>query len=800
MPRPLEPRELRHRVDPELFPFETTAELEPRRQPLGQERALRSLDFGVGVESQGYNIFVLGQPGAGKRTTVLDLLGEAAGRRAVPDDWAYVFNFQEEEKPLALALPAGSAEGLRQDLEALVKSLLAEIPKAFSGDGYEKEKAAVVKQAQEAKAQAFRELEAVANGHGFLVQRSADGLALIYTHEGSPVSQEDFEKLAEEEQASVRGAREELQAKLRKTIEAVQEIDRKAKETLKDLERRVALAAVGHEIEALVKKYADLEQVVAYLKAVERDVIENLDEFRSGAQEGPALPFPFRALAGGETRTKRYQVNVLVNNKGLEAAPVVHESNPTYHNLIGRIEHHVQMGAFTTDFTLIKAGAFHRANGGYLVLDARDVLLNPFAYDALKRVLKDGQIRMEEIGEQFRLISTASLKPEPIPARLKVVLLGTPWIYYLLHHYDEDFAQLFKVKGEFSGDMPLTDESRTSYAYLVAHHCSREGLLPFHRDAVAGVVEQGLRSAEHQARLATHHQELADLVREAHHWARVAQAPVVRAEHVDRAVAEKVYRNSYLEELIGRLIDDGTIVIEAQGQIVGQVNGLSVYDLGDYAFGKPSRVTAKVFLGKEGVVNIERESDLGGPIHNKGMLILQGYFGSRYARRFPISFAATLCFEQSYGGVEGDSASTAELLALISALGEVPLRQDLAITGSVDQRGHVQAIGGANLKIEGFYKTCKVKGLTGTQGVIIPRANVKNLMLDPVVVAAVADGTFHVYPVATVDEALELLTGLPAGAEDPYGNYPEGTVNGKVMRKLERLADLWKKLHLGETT
>jgi lon-related putative ATP-dependent protease len=798
MTQALELDRLRRRIDPDAFPFETTADLEPRREPLGQERALRALDFGVGVESQGYNIFVLGEPGSGRRTTVLDVLGSAARRRPVPDDWVYVFDFENEERPLALALPAGAGESVRQDMEALVKSLLAEIPKAFSGDGYEKEKAAVVKAAQEEKSAAFRELESVANQHGFLVQRSAEGLALIYTREGSPVSQEDFEKLPEEDQATVREAREVLQAKLRATIEAVKEIDRTAKASLTDLERRVALAAVGHEIEALVKKYAALARVVTYLKGVERDVIENLDEFRSGGQETPALPFPFRP-PGPETRTKRYQVNVLVNNKGLEAAPVVHETNPTYHNLMGRIEHHVQLGAFVTDFTLVKAGALHRANGGYLVLDARDVLLNPFAYDALKRVLKDRQIRIEEIGEQFRLISTTSLKPEPIPSRVKVVLLGTPWLYYLLRHYDEDFAQLFKVKGEFSEDMPLSEESQMSYAFLVTHHCTEEGLLPFGREAVARVVEHGLRVAEHQNRLATHHQEIADLVREAHHWAERDEAAVVRAEHVDRAVAEKIHRNSYLEEIIGRMIDEGTLVIETDGAAVGQVNGLSVYDLGDYAFGKPSRVTAKVFLGKEGVLNIERESELGGRIHNKGMLILQGYFGSRYAKRFPIAFAATVCFEQSYGGVEGDSASSAELLALISALAEIPLRQDLAVTGSVDQRGNIQAIGGVNLKIEGFYKTCKAKGLTGTQGVIIPQANVNHLMLDPEVIDAVRSERFQVYPVATVDEALGLLTGLPAGEENAYGSYPDNSVNGKVMRRLERLADLWKKLHLGET-
>ncbi|NOY45315.1 MAG: AAA family ATPase [Deltaproteobacteria bacterium] len=799
MVKPLAPEQLRKRVDPGEFPFETTAELPPRRRPLGQDRAVRALEFGLEVESPGYNIFVLGPPGAGKKTTALALVEEVARSRPAPGDWVYVYNFADEERPRAIELPAGMGEAFRADMERLVQTLRTEIPKALAGEGYEREKSAILKRAQDRKAQAFRELESLANERGFLVQRSAEGLALVYTHEGSPVSQEDFENLPEDEKQAVREARGVLQAKLRETIERVKAIDREAKAEVEALEKRVALAAVGHEIEALVQKYQSHPGVVEHLKAVEADVVENLDEFRSGAPEPQGLPFPFR-MPGVEARVRRYQVNVLVNNRDLEHAPVVYESNPTYHNLVGRIEHYVQLGAFVTDFTLIKPGAFHRANGGYLVLDVRDVLLNPFAYDALKRVLKDQRIRMEEIGEQFRLISTTTLKPEPIPARLKVVLLGTPWLYYLLQRYDEDFLKLFKVKGEFSEDMELNEDNRMSYAFLVASHAAEEGLLPFHRDAVARVVEHGLRLAEHQSRMATHYLEITDLVREANHWARKDGADTVRATHVDRAIQEKVYRSNYLEEWIGRLIAEGTLIVETEGTAVGQVNGLSVYDLGDYSFGKPSRVTAKIFLGKEGLVNIERESELGGRIHNKGVLILQGFFGSRYARRFPISFAASLCFEQSYGGIEGDSASSAELFALISALAEIPLRQDLAVTGSVSQQGQIQAVGGINEKIEGFYRTCKVKGLTGTQGVIIPRANVPHLMLDPEVVEAVDAGRFHIYPIENVDQGMELLTGLPAGELTAYGTYPEGTVNGKVMRKLERLAALWRRIHNGEET
>lgn len=794
MPQALDPGRLRRTVDPSVFPFETTAELPPLRRPLGQERALRALDFGLSMKSHGYNLFVLAPPGAGKHTTVAAVVHEVASRRAAPEDWVYVYNFQDAERPAALSLPGGTGDELRRDMEALVRTLLAEVPRAFAAESYEREREALLKAAQEEKTAAFRELETVANAHGFLVQRGSEGLALIYTHDGSPVTQDDFDRLPEAEQKAVREARGLLQSKLHDAIQVVKAVDQRLRRALKELEERVAMAAVGHEIDALTEKYQSHARVVEYLQAVAADVVENLEDFRSGGQETSPLPFPLRPSP--EERTRRYRVNVLVNNRDQRAAPVVFETNPTYHNLLGRIEHHVQYGgAFVTDFTLVKAGALHRANGGYLVLNARDVLTNPFAYDALKRVLKDQVLRIEEIGEQFRLLSTVTLKPEPIPADVKVVLLGTPWLYYLLLHYDEDFAKLFKVKGEFADDVALDDDSRMAYAFLVAAQCAEEGLIPFGRDAVARLVEEGLRSAEHQERLATHFLEVTDLVRESHLWASRDGAATVGPAHVARAVAERVHRSDYLEELIGRMIQEGTLLVDTEGTAVGQVNGLSVYDLGDYSFGKPARVTARVFLGKEGVLNIEREAELGGRIHNKGVLILQGYFGARYAQKFPISFAASLCFEQSYGGVEGDSASSAELFALLSALGELPLRQDLAVTGSVNQMGRIQAIGGVNEKIEGFFRTCRARGLSGTQGVVIPDANARHLMLGDEVVEACRQGLFHVYPIATIDEGMELLSGLPAGEPNAYGEYPEGTVNAKVARRLERLARQWKKAH-----
>lgn len=790
----LSSEELRKRIDEDSFEFETTADLPSLNRPLNQERALRSMEFGLGMESSGYNVFVVGNSGIGKKSTTISVLEEAAKSRPIPGDWVCACNFEDESRPAALCLASGQGDALKTDMEDLVQSLLTEIPKAFSGEVYEKEKSDILKNAQEEKSVHFDALEKLANSRGFLVQRGVDGLALVYTIEGGPASHDEVEKLPKKEKEKLASSRGVLQDELRRTFKAVKEIDRKAVDCVKELEKKIATSAIGNEISTLLDKYGENEQAVEYLKAVEFDIMQNLDKFRSESDGQGALPFPFR-LPSGEEWTRRYGINVLVNNKALSSAPVVYESNPTYQNLTGRIEHRVHYGAFTTDFTLVKAGAMHRANGGYLLLDARDLLQNPFAYDALKRVLKDGEIRIEEIGEKLGLISTTTLKPEPIPARFKAVLLGTPQLYYMLQDYDEDFKKFFKVKGEFSDDMALGKENLLSYALLISHHCDAENLLPFHRDAAAAIAEHGLRAAEHKSRLSAHFLEIADLVREAHYWARVEKAEHVRAAHVQKALAEKNYRNNYLEEVIGRMIDEGSIVIETEGAKIGQVNGLSIYDMGDCAFGKPSRLTARVFLGKEGVVNIERESDLGGQLHNKGVLIIQGFFGSKYAKQIPLSFAATLCFEQSYGHVEGDSASSTELFALLSALGEIPIRQDLAVTGSVDQGGTIQAVGGINLKIEGFFKTCKSKGFTGTQGVIIPRANVINLMLDQEVVEAVERKEFHIYAISTVDEGMELLTGMEAGVEDHFGNYPKGSINAKIMRRLERILEQWKKLH-----
>ncbi len=797
MSRQLAPEKLRRKIDPELFEFESTSDIPPLRKPLGQQRAMKAIHFGLEVESQGYNLFVLGPPGAGKHSTTTAILEDLAKSGQVPPDWVYVYNFANPAVPLAIELNAGLGEKFRDDIATLVEQLKSEIPKAFGDELYSKEKSDLLSAGHDEKTVIFTELEELATDHNFLVQRTADGLSLIYTHDGEPLSPDNFEKLDEKEQQKIQGSRDVLQDKLRETVRQLKRVDKETKDAVTALDGRVGLAAVGHEIEVLEEKYNNRARVVEFLVGLKTDILANIEKFRTDGHDSKYSPLPFMpAPEGPDEVLKRYIVNLFVNNKKLKTAPVVFESNPSFHNLLGRIEHTMQYGAFVTDYTMLKAGAFHRANGGYLVLNAREVLLNPFAYEAMKRVLKDQQINMEEVGEQYRVVATASLKPEPIPSHVKVILLGTPWLYYLLQTYDEDFHKLFKVKGEFALDMDCDQEGMMSYAFLIASQCAREGLTPFGRDAVARIVEHGLRMAESKEKLSTGFLGITDLVREAHYWAKKESLQLVEPRHIQQAIDENIYRNDYVEERLAQMIEDGTILIDLEGEVDGQINGLAVYGMGDYAFGKPSRVTARVYMGKEGVSNIDRESDLGGPIHNKGAMILQGFFGARYAQKVPITFGATICFEQSYGGIEGDSASSVELFALISAIAAVPIKQNFAVTGSVNQMGQIQAVGGINLKIEGFFKTCKMNGLTGDQGVIIPESNVKNLMLREEVVKAVEDGLFNIYPISTVDEGMELLTGKTAGREDVYGDYPAGTINAKVVARLERFTRQWRQLHI----
>ena len=786
---PLSAHQLRKTCDPSQFDFETTAELEPLNDILGQERAVKAILFGIGIRREGYNLFALGPSGTGKRTTIGQFLDRKAAAEPTPADWCYVNNFDQPHKPHALRLPPGQGVVLRKDMEQLVEELRTAIPAAFESDDYRTRRQEAEEEFKERQERAFTELQEEAREKNVALIRTPVGLAFAPLKDGEVISPDDFQKLPEETRKQFEQDINELQERLQSIIFQVRQWEREARKKVKELDRQVAMFAVGHQIDELREKYASLPEVVEYLDAVQKDVIENVDEFRKPEEQPQVMGLPMPRPLKGPPLLRRYQVNVLVDHSETEGAPVVYEDHPTYNNLIGRIEHIAQMGALLTDFNLIKPGALHRANGGYLILDARQLLLQPYAWDALKRALRSREIRLESLAQALSLVSTVSLEPESIPLDVKVVLIGERLLYYLLHLYDPDFSELFKVEADFNGRMARTPENNLLYARMIGTLARNEGLLPFDRQAVARVIERSARLADDSEKLSAHLLSVVDLLREADYWATTGGHKTVTADDVQQAIEAQIHRADRVRGLVQEEIRRGTIMIDTSGERVGQINGLSVIALGNFAFGQPNRITARVRLGKGEVVNIEREVELSGPIHSKGVLILAHFLTARYAPDYPLSLSASLAFEQSYGGVEGDSASVAELCALLSALADVPLKQSLAVTGSVNQHGEVQPIGGVNEKIEGFFDVCRDRGLTGEQGVIIPAANVVHLMLRQDVVAAAEAGQFHIYPVRTVDEAVELLTGMPAGERDEEGNFPEGTLNYLVEARLIEMAE-----------
>ncbi len=787
------PVEKLYRVcDPDQFDFQTTEDLPPLKEIIGQPRATQAIDFGVSISSPGFNIYVLGPTGTGRMTTVETFLKKKAAQEKVPNDWCYVYNFSEPHKPRAISLPAGMGSELRRDMDELIEDLRAEIPRAFESEEYVAEKERISQKFQREKRAELERLDLRAKERGFVLMKTPAGLMVAPLIEGEVISQEQYEKLPEEKKRELERGRRELQEELGETMRRIRRLDKKQKEAVRELERKVAATACKEHIEELKEKYRHFQEVVDYLSEVEKDIVENVESFKGEGGEAREVEIMGLKIVFQETPFIRYRVNVIVDNSETKGAPVIVESNPTYHNLVGRIEHRAQFGALVTNFTMIKAGALHRANGGYLVLEAKDVLMKPFAWEALKRCLRDGRIKTEEMGAEFRLISTVTLEPEPIPLDVKVVLIGSPLLYYLLYNLDEDFQKLFKVMADFAVQMDRTPENERQYALFIKSRCEEEGLKHFDRTAVAKVVEYSSRLVEDQEKLSTRFGTICDLIREANYWATRNGHQYVTAEDVRQAIEERVYRSNRVEERIRELIEDGTILIDTEGEVVGQVNGISLVTLGDYTFGKPTRITARTFMGQKGVVNIEREAEMSGRIHSKGVMILAGYLGGKYAQDVPLTLSASIGFEQLYEEVEGDSAASTELYALLSSLSGYPLKQGIAVTGSVNQHGEVQAVGGVTQKIEGFFDVCKIKGLTGEQGVIIPAKNVKNLMLREDVVEAVREGKFHIYAVETVDEGIEILTGVEAGERREDGTYPEGTVNWAVQKRLLELAEKWR--------
>ncbi len=755
---------------------------------------MNALDFGADMRSEGYNVFALGPPGTGRTSLVLATLKRKAAEMPPSSDWCYVHNFEDPRQPRALELPAGMGVALREDMQELIEDADREITKAFESDEYSERRDEILREFREERGKELQEFEREVQEAGLAIGRGPAGLIVAPAKDGEVMSPQDYQQLPQEEREGIDQRRQEMQEKLDDIMRRGQRAEKQARAKVAELDREVALYAIGGLIKDLQEKYAEIEQVVTYLDQVRDDIIANVDAFREEPEEEAehAAP-PERLLEGPRRSHDRYRVNILWGHQDSEGAPVVFENNPTLENLTGDVEYVAYMGALVTDFTMIKPGALHRANGGYLVLEALSVLSKPLAWDALKRALKSSQVRPESLREHLRLVSTVTLEPEPIPLDVKVVLIGSPLLYYLLYAHDEDFRKLFKVKSDFGVQMERTTEGVQDYARFIAARCHQEKLRHFKPDGVAAVVEHGVRLVEDSERLSTQFLEVADLVREAAFWASREGAELVGVEHVRRAIGESIQRSNRIEERLLELIEEGTLFIDVEGSVVGQVNGISVVPLGDYVVGKPSRITARSYLGKPGVMNIDREVKLAGPIHNKGTLALTGFLGQRFATRCPLSCSVSIAFEQLYDEVEGDSAASAELYCLLSSLSGIPLRQDLAVTGSVNQHGQVQPIGGVNRKIEGFFATCKLMGLTGTQGVVIPAANVRNLMLREEVVEAIAGGEFHIYPVETIDQGIELLTGVPAGEPDENGDFPEGTVNGEVASRLAEFAEAQRK-------
>ena len=793
----LSAEELRWRCDPDTFAFRSTAEVSPLQEFVGQDRALRAIEFGLAVEKPGYNIFVTGLTGTGKASAIQAYLQRAAAARAAAGDgqpvfdWCYVHNFQDRDHPLALQLPRGKGAELEKRMENLLRRLRRAVPEAFAGEQYREAKQRLAAEAQALQQRLWQEMEQEAKRHGFALQLTPSDVAVIPLVNGQPATQSQILALSDEERADLEKRHAALTQLLGEAMQKAVDLQRETAEELAGLDKRVAETAVAGPFREVASHFRDLPQVLSFLNQLKDYTLTKIDALREHEARGEQAAPPVIALgsASAEDPLLPFRINVFVDNGRTGGPPIIIEHNPTFANLFGRIERRTVMGSHVTDHTMLKPGALALANGGYLVTTAREVFANPGVWDGIKRAVRSREVRLEEHTELLGLLAPQGLRPQPIPLAVKIILLGDNALYRAASIHDEDFWEMFKVKAEFDTQIERSNANLQVYASFIAACCETEGLAHFDRTGVAAVLEQAARAVGDQLKLSARFGQIRDLLIEADYWARRAGSDAVSAEHVRQAVAEKINRVNLVEQRLRSLIAEGVVLVDLDGEAVGQINGLTVYDLGDISFGMPARITARTFAGRAGVINIERESRLSGRIHDKGVLILSGYLGARFATSEPLSLAASLCFEQSYEGVDGDSASAAELYVILSSLSGLPIKQSLAVTGSINQKGEVQAIGGVNQKIEGFFDVCRLRGLTGRQGVIIPRANVRHLMLREDVAAAVAAGQFHVYAVSSVDEGIEILTGTPMGEMGADGTYPEGTVSRRVADRLRELAE-----------
>lgn len=787
-PKELGPTQLKKQWPSSCLPFETTEELEPLQGIIGQERAVRAMEFGVRIKAPGYNIFISGVSSTGKTTYAKEYITQIAKQQPVPDDWCYVYNFENPSQPIAIRLPAGKGKEFVHDIEELIEDLKAEISKAFGGDEYENEKALIYKEMQEKRNELFNQFNEYAKQQGFQVNTSSAGIYFTPIIDGQALGEEEYNKLDEETKKSINERLTQIQLQAVELIKKIRELEKEAKKKVNELENRIGTFAVGIHIEDMKKKYADHPKILKYLDDLMKDVLQSISHFKEGESSEEDNPIVRALKRTAEGAQHKYKVNLLVDNSDREGAPVIIEYNPSYSALFGSLEYENKLGTMVTDFTMIKPGAIHLANGGYLILQAKDVLSVPFMWEGLKKVLKTKSITIESLREQWGLLNISGLKPEPIPVDIKVVLVGSDLLFQLLHQLDEDFAKLFKVKVDFDDEMEANEENLLGLAKFISGYCRRENLRHFTRDAVLRVADYASRLVEHQEKFTTRFGDIIEIIVEANTWADIAGKSIVTSHEVKKAIEEKEYRSSKYDEKLMELLKNEDIMVETEGEAIGQINGLAVINVGDYVFGKPTKITATTFMGRSGIVNIEREVAMSGRIHSKGVMILSAYIGEQYAQEIPLALTANITFEQLYSGIEGDSASSAELYAILSSLAEVPIKQGIAVTGSVNQKGEIQPIGGVTYKVEGFFELCKARGLTGEQGVIIPYQNIKNLVLKDEVIEAVREGKFHIYPIRTIDEGIEILMGIPAGRKLKDGFFEKGTLHEKVYNKLRQYA------------
>ena len=777
--------QLKKTCDPASLKFKTTKELEPFNGTIGQQRGIKAMEFGLNIDIKGYNLYLEGPTGIGKTIYARDKLAAIAKKKETPDDWCYVYNFVEPNEPVAISLPAKMGKEFQSDMKQFVENMKVEIKSAFNNQEYNAEKANVEKSIEEKKIKLIEKLNKDAAKQGFEIKNTPSGIYFLPMVNGKTLSEDEFNALDEETRNDFERRSVDIQKQTIETMAKIKEIERKATEKMNSWQNNIALFAVSIQINELRNKYKKFPKIQTYLKNVQKDILANLNEFI-----GEQVPQGPMGKMEAPNPWQKYSVNLFVDNSELEGAPVIIDSNSSFYNLFGKLEYENSFGTLKTDFTLIKPGLIHKANGGYIVLQVRDLLTNPVIWDSFKRILRTKLIYVDTLKDyQMNTVAIASVKPEPIPVNLKVVLVGPAGIYYQLLEYDEDFRKLFKIKVEFDEEVSRTDSNMFKIAQFIHNFCEKEKAPHFNAGAVAEVIEYSSRMVENQNKLSTQLNDLTELLAEACTWAKMEGAKTVTAAFVKKAIAERIERiNKYDQRLI-EMIQNGTIMIDTEGQKVGQINGLSIMSIGEYSFGKPAKITANTYVGRAGIVNIEREVELSGTSHSKGVMILSAYMGEKFAQERPLALSASLCFEQMYNGVDGDSASSTELYALLSSLSELPIKQNIAVTGSVNQKGEIQPIGGVTDKIEGFFNICKLRGLTGDQGVMIPHQNVKNLNLNDEVIKAVKDGEFHIYAIKTIDDGIELLTGVPAGKKNKNGEYTVGTVNYLVNEKLKKYSE-----------